>query len=321
MTEEILVADIGGTHARFAIASIDAESITLSEPAKLATADFDGLPSAIRAFAEQIGRALPKRAAIAIAGPVRGVGVQMTNSPWRVDFAAVEADLRFDACLWLNDFEAVAHAVGAVPESNLRIVCGPGEALPRDRPCTVVGPGTGLGVAILLPDNGRVIATEGGHVDFAPLDEFEEALRAKLRAKHGRVSVERVVSGSALRAIVETLAEADGVPTPQADDRTLWTRALATEDALASTALDRFCRSLGSVSGDLALAHGPGSVVIAGGLGLRLADKLPQSGFRDRFVAKGRYRQLMESLPVKAITHPEPGLLGAASAFAKEHVS
>lgn len=321
MTTEILVADIGGTHARFALASLAGGSISLGQPTKLATADHDGLPAAIRAFADLAGRDLPASAAIAIAGPVRDAKVKMTNSPWVVDFAGVGRDLGFDACLWLNDFEAVAHAVGAVPPSDFRNIAGPEGPLPVDRHCTIVGPGTGLGVAILLPDTGRVIATEGGHIEFAPLDPFEEAVLARFRAQHGRVSVERVLSGSGLRAFVETLAKADGVAMPQGDDKALWTRALGKQDDLSGEALERFCRCLGSVAGDLALAHGPGSVVIAGGLGLRLADVLPQSGFRDRFVAKGRYRELMESLPVRVITHPEPGLFGAAAAFAKEHVT
>ena len=108
---------------------------------------------------------------------------------------------------------------------------------------------------------------------------------------------------------------------PEGDDTALWTRALAGEDTLLLRALDRFCLSLGSVTGDLALAHGPGSVVLAGGLGQRLTEILPQSGFAERFAAKGRYEALMASVPVKIITHPEPGLFGAAAAFAREHSS
>ena len=108
---------------------------------------------------------------------------------------------------------------------------------------------------------------------------------------------------------------------PQADDRTLWTTALEGRDSLAAAALDRFCLCLGAVAGDVALLHGPGPVVIAGGLGLRLADILPQSAFAERFTAKGRYQALMKSLPVKLITHSQPGLLGAAAAFAREHMS
>ncbi|MEO5640765.1 MAG: glucokinase, partial [Sphingomicrobium sp.] len=104
------------------------------------------------------------------------------------------------------------------------------------------------------------------------------------------------------------------------DDKMLWATALDGADALAAAALDRFCLCLGAVAGDLALAHGANAVVIAGGLGLRLKDHLPKSGFADRFIAKGRFERRMEAIPVKLITHPQPGLYGAAAAFAKEHV-
>ncbi|MBD58954.1 MAG: glucokinase [Citromicrobium sp.] len=320
-THEIVVADIGGTNARFALATTTAGAISLGEAVKLPTGDYSGLPAAFRAFAERIGRALPTHAAFAIAGPVRDGRVRMTNSPWVLQFDEIARDLSLDHALFLNDFEAIAHAAGAVQTTELKPLCGPDEPLPKDRPCTVLGPGTGLGVALLLPDSGRAIATEGGHIDFAPLDAFEDRLLQRLRRSHRRVSVERVVSGMGLRPFAETLAEIDGLDPPKGDDKTLWTRALAEDDPLLRGALDRFCRSLGSVAGDLALAHGPGSVVIAGGLGLRLAEFLPTSGFAERFCAKGRYEPLMATIPVRIITHPEPGLFGAAAAFAREHLS
>ena len=144
-----------------------------------------------------------------------------------------------------------------------------------------------------------------------------DAVAAAFEA-HG-AKVERVSSWG--MHWLEPLAEIDGLDPPKGDDKTLWTRALAEDDPLLRGALDRFCRSLGSVAGDLALAHGPGSVVIAGGLGLRLAEFLPTSGFAERFCAKGRYEPLMATIPVRIITHPEPGLFGAAAAFAREHLS
>ena len=313
---KLVVADIGGTNARFALAEIgEGSALSLGEPVKLPTADYPGLPSAFRAFAKQIGRELPSAAAFAVAGPVRDKRLQMTNSHWLLDFDRIREELGLETGLFLNDFEAVAHAVGAVSESDLRYLAGPEGPLPKDRYCTVVGPGTGLGVALLLPDSGRVVPTEGGHIDFAPLDALEERLLSRLRKRHRRVSIERIVSGPGLRAYVETLAEMEDEPVPPGDDKALWSAALAGETPLLRDALDRFCRSLGSVAGDLALAHGPGSVVIAGGLGLRLAGYLPQSGFVQRFTAKGRYEGLMAGLPVRIITHPEPGLFGAAAAF------
>ena len=178
-------------------------------------------------------------------------------------------------------------------------------------------------MAQVLRENGRyhVLATEGGHVDFAPLDSIEDAVLAELRRQYRRVSVERVVSGPGLAAIHHILAKIEGRDVPQRDDKDLWTAALDGTDSLAAAALDRFCLSLGAIAGDFALAHGPGSVVIAGGLGLRLSGHLPRSGFAERFVAKGRFQTLMTNVPVKLITHPQPGLFGAAAAFAKEHTT
>ena len=120
-------------------------------------------------------------------------------------------------------------------------------------------------------------------------------------------------------AIYETLAELEGRAVPSRDDKTIWAEALDGTDSIALAALDRFCLALGAVAGDLALAQGANSVVIAGGLGLRIKDKLLRSGFDQRFVAKGRFQSMMAGMPVKLITHPQPGLFGAAAAFAQEH--
>ena len=162
-------------------------------------------------------------------------------------------------------------------------------------------------------------ATEGGHIDFAPLDSIEDAILARLRKRHRRVSVERVVSGPGIVDIYETLAGMEGRAITPLDDRTIWTNAMSGEDALAAAAADRFCLSLGSVAGDLALAQGASGVVVAGGLGLRIRDQLLRSGFPERFVAKGRFENFMAAIPVKLITHPQPGLFGAAAAFARQY--
>ena len=183
------------------------------------------------------------------------------------------------------------------------------------------GPGTGLGVAQVLRRQGgnMVIECEGGHIDFAPLDTLEDAMLARLRQRFRRVSVERIVSGPGLAVIHEALAAIEGRAIQRIDDKSLWTLALEGSDSLAAAALDRFCMSLGSVTGDIALAQGATAVVIAGGVGLRLADHLPRSGFAERFVAKGRFETMMAAIPVKLLTHPQPGLLGAAAAFAEKH--
>jgi len=321
-SREIVVADIGGTHARFAIAEVaDGAVCDLSQPVKMATADHASLQTAWEAFGEEIGRDLPRAAALALAAPIRGGLIKLTNNPWVVRPALIPEKLQVDSFILINDFEAVAHAVGAVEPDSLVHIAGPDEPLPSDGVVSVVGPGTGLGVALLLMRGGRtqVVATEGGHADFSPVDAIDDKVMAHIREHHTRVSVERVSAGGGLRAIWQVLAAMEGRSVPNGDDKELWAMALAGSDSIAAAALDRFCMSLGSAAGDIALTHGPGPVVLAGGLGLRLLDHLPNSGFYDRFIAKGRYRPLMEGLPVKFITHPEPGLFGAAVAYAREH--
>jgi glucokinase len=194
--------------------------------------------------------------------------------------------------------------------------------LPEEGVISIVGPGTGLGVAQLLRREGRyhVIETEGGHVDFAPLDGLEDRILAQLRLRHRRVSVERVASGMGLANLYEALAAIEGRDVRFRDEKALWQAAMAGGDSLAAAAFDRFCLSLGAVAGDIALTQGAGAVVIGGGLGLRLAGHLPRSGFRGRFIAKGRFGRRMEEMPVKIITYGQPGLFGAAAAFAAEHV-
>ena len=179
----------------------------------------------------------------------------------------------------------------------------------------------GFGVAHVLRRGRRdyVIESEGGHIDYAPVDGIEDVILARLRERYGRVSVERVVSGPGLANIYQALAAIEDRAVQPNDDKAVWTAALSGSDALAVTALDRFCLLLGSVAGNIALAHGANAVVIAGGLGARIAELLPRSGFSARFTAKGRFEKMMSAIPVKIIVHPQPGLFGAAVAFAAEH--
>ena len=165
-----------------------------------------------------------------------------------------------------------------------------------------------------------VQATEGGHIDFAPLDSIEDAILARLRRRHNRVSVERVVAGPGIVDIYQALAALEQRTEPERDAIEIWSLGTSGEDSLAAAAVDRFCLSLGSVAGDLALAQGGfAGVVIAGGLGYRIRETLLTSGFGSRFKAKGRFESLMANIPVKLIVHPQPGLFGAAAAFAAEH--
>ena len=323
---EIVVADIGGTHARFAIARVDAgRVIGVGPETVMRAADYASLQTAWEAFGAQLGRPLPRAAGIAVACPITGDVLKMTNNPWIIRPAMIAEKLGADSYRLINDFEAIAHAVAQAPDTSFRHVCGPDALLPETGMVTIVGPGTGMGVAQLhrTATGYHVIACEGGHVDFSPVDSIEDAVLARLRRSHSRVSAERIVSGPGLAALYGALGAIEGRALSAAaaadDDKTLWTAALSGTDSLAAAALDRFCLALGTFAGNTALSQGAAAVVIAGGLGLRLADHLPRSGFSQRFIAKGRFESMMAALPVKLITDPQPGLFGAAAAYAQQH--
>lgn len=320
---EIVAVDIGGTHARFALAEVEGGRVVrLGGECILKTGEHAGLQAAWAAFAAAAGRPLPPAAGIALAGPVQGELLKLTNNPWVIRPAAIPRELGAERYTLVNDFGAVAHAVAQLGDEHFTHLCGPDRPLPDEGVISVVGPGTGLGVAQLLRRGGHrhVVETEGGHIGFAPASEIEERILARLRLRYGRVSVERVASGPGLVNLYEALTEIQGGDLRFRDDSALWAAALAGGDDLAAAALDLFCLSLGAVAGDIALAQGARAVAIGGGLGFRLAGHLPRSRFRDRFVAKGRFEGRMKEMPVKIIIHEQPGLFGAAAAFAAEHV-
>lgn len=323
-TTDIVAVDIGGTHARFAIAQIHAGGhIDLGEPTTLHTKDHASFQTAWQDYRERQGGTLPDGVAMAVAGPVKSDIIRFTNNPWIIRPPLIESKLGCSRSVIVNDFEAVAHAAARAPAEEFLHLAGPDTALPDPGTISVLGPGTGLGVAYFYrrPDGTyRVQATEGGHGDFAPLDHIEDAILARLRQRHTRVSNERVVAGPAIVDIYQALAAMEGRAVKDVNDVDIWTAGVNEEDSLAAAAVDRFCLALGSVAGDIALVQGASGVVVAGGLGYRIRDTLLASGFEERFRAKGRFASLMATMPVKLITHPQPGLLGAAAAFAQTYL-
>ncbi len=323
---EIVCVDLGGTHVRFAIAEVDKSGVrTLGEPTTLHTGAYTGLDRAWAAYAGQAGRTLPSAASLAVACPISGDVLKLTNSPWVLRPASLARDLGVDRLTLVNDFGAVGHAVARLPPHYLQHVAGPDVALPDVGVIGIVGPGTGLGVAQVLRGPSinaagyAVMETEGGHIDWAPLDSIEDAILQRMRQRFLRVSAERIVSGPGLANIHAHLAELQGATVPVRDDKTLWEAAISGSDGLAAASLERFCLCLGSVAGDIALTQGAHAMVIAGGVGARVAHMLPTSGFAARFTAKGRMGLMLAQVPVRAIIHPEPGLFGAAAAFIGEH--
>jgi len=320
----IVAVDIGGTHARFAIAEVlDGRVLALGEAVTLKTSEHASFQTAWQEFERLNGAPLPRAAAIAIAGPVDADVIKLTNNPWIIRRSMVCDKLGVDSFVVVNDFGAVGHAVAQAGPEHFHHLTGPEQDFATDGTLSIIGPGTGLGVAHVWRKGGayHVQATEGGHIDFAPLDAIEDAVLARLRKRYRRVSIERVVSGPGLIDLYETLAAIEGRAVQQYDDKTLWQMGMSGADSLAAAAVDRFCLSLGSVAGDITLAQGGfAGVVIAGGLGLRIKDSLIRSGFAERFRAKGRFEGLMSAIPVKLITHPQPGLFGAAAAYAQQYI-
>jgi glucokinase len=319
----IVVIDIGGTHVRFAIARVVAgERPELGEAMTMRTSEHASLKTAWESFARESGKPVPNYAAISVAAALTGDTIKMTNNPWVISQSTLAEDLGLEKLTLLNDFGSIAHATTVLDENELLHICGPDKVLPKDGLVSVIGPGTGLGVAMVIIRNGQefVVETEAGHTDFAPLDQVETAILDRLRERYLRVSVERIVSGPGLTNIYEAIALIEGLPVKPLGDADLWAAAIAGEDSLAAAALDRFCLAYGSTAGDVALTQGAKAVVLAGGLSQRIRHKLCQPEFASRFCAKGRFEHVLAALPVKLIDHPQPGLLGAAVAYTGEHL-
>ncbi|QIK96751.1 glucokinase [Sphingomonas sp. HDW15A] len=305
MNRVIAVADIGGTNARFATAELDGTSVrSVGQPITLRTSNYPTFADAWRTFAATLDGGAPDSLGLSFAGPVDARRIRLTNNHWTID----PDELRKMGIVHfkiVNDFAAVAYALEQLGDVHLRFLCGPDGPLPGDAIITLLGPGTGLGVAQIV--RGEVVETEGGHAGFAPADEVEERILELVRKRLGRVEIEHIVSGPGLANIHLALTGEDR------EDETLWKQVLA-GDTLA--AFDRWCAILGGFAGDLALVQGADAVVVAGGLGYRLREKLAATPFQDRFVAKGRFEARMRSIRVRILDHPQPGLLGAAVAFA-----
>lgn len=308
-----LVADIGGTNARFALADIHSGMPRLFRQETLPTADYASLPHAAEQYLAK-HNAKPALASFAVACPVTGDEIRLTNRAWAFSQRELQASLGLRHQLVINDFGAAALAALAIGDADRVILHGAPDRQ-RTGPITVIGPGTGLGVALLVGDDQRgwqVVETEGGHVSFAPQVEEEQRIADWVAARHhGRCSNERLLSGLGLSYIDAVLAERETLRDP-AD---IVSAALDGHDVTARRTLARFCSIFGSVVGDAALMHGAKTVAIAGGIIPRFIPYLKASAFRERFLAKGRFASYLEGVSMHVITHESPGLIGAAAAL------
>lgn len=317
-----LIADIGGTNARFALTDPSATQVEIVEQRALRAAEFASLHHAAEHYLAEVG-VKPTRATIAVACPVKGDEVRLTNRAWAFSRTELQRTLQLERLGVINDFGAVAWSVPALTSADLQHLYGPAEPSHRG-PITLIGPGTGLGVALLAGDAQRgwtVVETEGGHVSFAALGNEEQMIAAWAQARFGRVSTERLLSGSGLSHIDAALRASQARTTREAasielrEAAEIVAAALEGHDLMARRALARFCSIFGSVAGDAALIQGARGVVIAGGIVPRFVPFLRSSAFRERFLAKGRFADHLAAVPIHIVTHPNPGLLGAAMAL------
>jgi glucokinase len=313
----LIAADVGGTHARIARleAGFAGHDFAIVEYRKYSCADYPSLAAIIDAFRSDAGGRDIDRIALAVAGYVIDDAVVNVNLPWPVSISGLRDALGVGELAIVNDFEAVAHAIGHVDESSATLLSGPSHSLSRG-PVLVVGPGTGLGAAVRIADaNGAVIlATEAGQATLAPETDTEFAILGELRKQNARVQIEHVLSGTGLVNLHRAIATLRGAAAPPRSAAEITAAALAKSDPIAVETADVFCGWLGGVLGDLALIYGAeGGIWLAGGVLPQMKDLVAQSTFVARFLDKGVMQGVLARTPVRLVEHAQLGVIGAAS--------
>jgi glucokinase len=316
MSALALIGDIGATNARFAL--VDAGG-RIDRIRVLACEDHPGIADAIAAYlaADAPGMPAPARpsaSALAIAGPVTGDHVALTNHPWGFSIAALRRGLGLEHLLVVNDFEANALAVPHLDAAD-RVAIGGGSPV-DGTPIGVIGPGSGLGVSSIVPIAGgwRVLPGEGGHATMPAASARESAVLDRMRRRFDHVSAERLLSGPGLVNLYNTLAEIDGVPAAGYGPAQIADPLLGEREPLLRETIELFCAMLGTIAGNLALTLGArGGIYIAGGIVPKLGAAFAASRFRERFEAKGRFAPYLAAIPTYVVTHPVPAFLGLAA--------
>ncbi|MDJ0512928.1 MAG: glucokinase [Methyloceanibacter sp.] len=315
MTRELpahaLVADIGGTNARFAIA--DLKTLRLRDIRTFPTAEHATLADAMRAYLKDAPQQVA-HAGLAVAGPVREDTVKFTNAAWTFKQSTLAHDAGLDAAYVFNDFEAQAYALPVLNDDELYPLGG--GAGVENAPKVVLGPGTGLGVAGLVwtPAAWIPVPGEGGHQTFPAENQRELAVIERMRKGLERLSVERALSGPGLADIYKAIAQSQGFSDAERSPAEVERMAISGEDGTAVEALDFFVRWLGRFAGDMALAFGArGGVYIGGGIAPKMLPRLEEADFREEFERKGRMKPYVEAIPIRVIVSDYPGLKGAAA--------
>lgn len=311
-----LVGDVGGTNARFALARRRDGRIQIDQAVSFRAADYPSGDEAVSAYLAGLDLETPPSfAVVAAAGPIEeGEVVFTNNTAWGFSEAGLVRIGGFAAARLINDFTAQALAIGHLQGEDLRRIGTPGDP-PNRGTALILGPGTGFGAAARVDDgeSSAISTGEGGHSGFSPGDETELEIVRRLMARHGRASVERVLSGPGLLNLYQIIADIRGEPAPcTAPDQV--TKNALTGEPLCRTALDRFCAILGSVAGDFALAYGAkAGVYISGGIAPDIFDILAASDFRRRFEAKGRMSDYLKPIATFVVMQPHVALIGAAT--------
>ena len=322
VSSPVLVADIGGTNARFALAHIGASASavllpTLTGVRRYKAAEFPAFTDALSHYLREAGpEALhARRAVFAVATAVLGDQIKLTNSPWTFSIEETRRAFGFRQLAVINDFEAIGHAV---PRLSAEAFAPVGPGIPAFGPAAtthaVLGPGTGLGVCMLAQRGGGPVIhpSEAGHIGFSPSDALEIEVLRVLMARHGRVSNERLISGPGLAALHDALCEIEGLPPPGLTPEAITAAADAAPQGRESRTLSLFCSLYGSIAGDLVLAFGAWSgAVMVGRLSNLLLPALRNGGFRQRFEDKGRFAPAMQGVPSAVVTEHQVGLMGA----------
>ncbi len=310
-----LVGDIGGTNARLGLVTAEGNEVFGIE--QMSNKDYPSLVDVINDYLSKAQCIVqPKKACFAVASPVSSDQINFTNNSWSFSIQNLKSQLGLEYLKVINDFEGIARSIPYLGAREVFKVGG-GEAIPH-QPIAILGPGTGLGMAALVPALPKAfpLATEGGHASFAATDAVEEHILHFLRAQLSFVSNEDMLSGMGIINTYRALCDYHKQKVLYSDAAEIFNLALDKKDHICRETLERFCMILGSVAGDYALQVGAkGGVYIAGGIVPRIKDFLAQSRFRERFVSKGRFRSYLEAVPVYVVIAPQPGLIGAASVF------
>lgn len=312
--DQRVIADIGGTNARFALLNSDN---TIQDQVVLKGADYSGFVYAYQTYLRLVGNPKVKEAAIAIATPIDGDVITMTNHDWSFSITEATEKLSLDSLIFKNDFEALAMSIPFIQSNELHKIGG--DEMKKRKAIGVLGPGTGLGVSGLVYSGKKWIplASEGGHVSLSPTTAREIQIFEACLKRYDHVSAERLISGSGLQLLYSLVCELDKVeakPDLMAVD--ISEAALSQSNPQCEETLELFCGLLGGVAGNLAVTLGAkGGIYIGGGIVPKLGDYFEASPFRQRFESKGRFRAYLEEIPAFVIQSQYPALIGIRQVF------